>query len=59
MAHIKKVLKLRNTKLLDYDFKKILEKTIKKEHYINIQQYIALNKNKQKIEIEIEKENKN
>jgi len=57
MAHIKKVLKLRNTKLLDYDFKKILEKTIKKEHYINIQQYIALNKNKQKIEIE--KENKN
>lgn len=50
MAHLKKIFKLRNTKLLDYDFKKILSTTIKKEHYINIQQYIALNKNKQRIE---------
>ena len=46
MAHLKKILKLRSTKLLDQDFKKILSTTIKKEHYINIQQYIALNKKK-------------
>tara|TARA_E500000178_G_C16763935_1_gene636059 strand:- start:21 stop:194 length:174 start_codon:yes stop_codon:yes gene_type:complete len=57
MTQLKKI--LTNTKLFDKDFKKILSKTIKKEHYINIQQYIALYKNKQKIEIEIEKENKN
>tara|TARA_B100001248_G_C27348680_1_gene440135 strand:- start:323 stop:496 length:174 start_codon:yes stop_codon:yes gene_type:complete len=57
MTHLKQILKLRNPELLNKDFKKIFSKTIKKEHYINIQQYMALNKNKQKIEIE--KENKN
>ena len=57
MTHLKKILKLRNTKLLDQDYQKILSKTIKKEHYINIQQYIALNRHS--IKIEKEKENKN
>ena len=55
MTHLKQILKLRNPELLNKDFKKIFSKTIKKEHYINIQQYIALNKKKNIIE----KENKN
>mgnify|MGYP001449834239 CR=1 FL=1 len=59
MTHLRKILKLRNTKLLEKDFQKILSTTIKKEHYINIQQYMALNKNKHKNENENENENKN
>jgi hypothetical protein len=46
MTRIKKILEPKKIVILDDFFKKLLNKTIKKEHYINVQQYIAYNKYK-------------